>query len=127
MCVRNFESVGNRTLFCLKVIEIRQSLEISAKMSTIERPLKALPAECLCLIFASKRLHHIEAYLFPVERNPTRSVFIDSINSAPRLLGTPCLQEAPGDFGRNSWHGPSLFALLRDKRINVALGVCNFL
>src|ERR1700730_3413694 len=69
----------------------------------------------------------IEAYFFPFEWDPTGPAFIDSINRAPGLLGTTRLKKSAGDFGRNSWHGPGLFTLLRDERVNRALGVSNFL
>jgi hypothetical protein len=39
-------------LFCLKVIEIRQSLEIGAQMGAVERPFKALPTENMSLCCA---------------------------------------------------------------------------
>jgi hypothetical protein len=53
MYVRKPKSVGHGALFCLKVIEIRQSLEIGAQMGAVERPFKALPTENLCLVFVS--------------------------------------------------------------------------
>jgi hypothetical protein len=74
--------VGHGALFCLKVLEIRQSLEIGAQMGAVERPLKALPTETLCLVFASQRLHHIEVHLLPFERDPTGPVFIDGTRAA---------------------------------------------
>jgi hypothetical protein len=102
------KGVGHGALFCLNVIEIRQSLEIGAQMGAVERPLKALPTERLCLVFASQRFHHIEAYLLPFERDPTAAIFIDGIDSAPGLLSAARPQKSPSDFSRNSWDGSGL-------------------
>ena len=96
-------------------------------MSAVKHPLKAFQTERLCLVFEPQRLHHIEPHLFPLERDPTRFVFMDGMNSVPGFLGAARLQKSPGYFGRNSWHCPRIFALLRDECINVTLGVCNFL
>src|SRR5664279_6218912 len=70
-------------------------------MGAVERPLKAFPTETLRFVFA--------------------------IDRAPGLLDTTGLEKSAGNFGRNSWYGPGLFALLSDERVNIALGVSNFL
>src|SRR6516165_10415253 len=127
MHARKTRSVGHGALFSLEVLEIRQSLKIGTQMGAVERPLKALPTERLCFVFASEGLHYIEACLLPFERNPAGPFFIDGIDSAPGLLGTARLQKSPGNFGGNSWHGLCRFALLCNERIHVALGICDFL
>src|SRR5436309_15996158 len=99
MYARKCKSVGHGALFSLKVLEIRQSLKIVAQMGAIKRPLIALPSERLCLVLASQRLHHIQAYLLPFERDPTGPAFIDGIDRAPGLLGTARVEKAPSDFG----------------------------
>ena len=96
-------------------------------MGNAERSLETLPTERLCLIITSQGLHHVEAYLLPFERNPAGSFFIDGIDSAPCLIGTARLQQPLGNFGRHSRYRFGFFALLRDKRIYVALSVSNFL
>src|SRR5580704_7259518 len=96
-------------------------------MGAVERSLETPPTERLCLILAAQGLHHIEADLLPFERDPAGSIFIDSVDSVPGLLGTARVQKSPRDFGRHLWHSLGRFALLRDERINVTLGICDFL
>src|SRR5947209_16753637 len=126
MDARRFESEGHRALFGLLIFEVRKPFEVGAQMGNAKRSLKTLPTERLCLNIASQGLHHFEAYLLPFERNPTGSFFIDGIDSAPCLISTARLQQSPGNFGRHSRYRFGFFALLRDKRIHVALSVSNF-
>src|SRR5271163_1321138 len=96
-------------------------------MGAVERSLETLPTERLCLILAAQGLHHIETHLLPFEWDPSGSIFIDRVDSVPSLLGTARVQKSPGDFGRHPRHSLGRFALLRDERINVTLGICDFL
>src|SRR3954471_22895664 len=98
MDTRRFESVRNRALFGLQVFEFGKPFEVSAQMGDAERSLKTLPTERLCLNIASQGLHHFKAYLLPFERNPTRSFFIDGIDSAPCLISTGPLPTVAGQF-----------------------------
>src|SRR5262245_58547487 len=122
-----FERVGHGALFCLKIIEIRQSLKKCAQMVAVEPPFKAFPAETLRFLVAPEPFHHREAHLFPFEGNPTASAFVDSVDRATGLLQSARTEKPAGDFGRDAWHGPGFLALLRDECINVTLGIGNFL
>src|ERR1700730_12890440 len=94
--------VGHGALFCLQIIEIRQSLEKSAQMVAVEPPFKALPTKTLRIIFASQLLHHIEAHLFPFKRNPTGLAFVCGVDRCPGLLQTARIEKSTGDFRRNA-------------------------
>src|SRR5215475_14473872 len=127
MHVQESESVGHCTLFRLNVVKIRHSFEIGSQMGAVKRSLKTLPTERLCLVLAAQCLHYIEAYLLPFERDPAGPVFVDRVDRLPGFISAVRLQKSPRDFGRHYWHSLGRFALLRDERINVALGICNFL
>ncbi len=87
MYARASESVGHGALFCLNVIEIRQSLEIGAQMGAVERPLKALPAERLCPVFASQRLHHTSRHRRGLPEGILRSIGSPNARLLDEALG----------------------------------------
>src|SRR2546423_5986261 len=127
MYVCKAKSVRHGALFRLNLLEIRQSLEKGSQMIGVERSLKALPSERLCVDFASQGLHHLKAHLLPFERDPAWPIFIDGVDSTPCLFGPTRLQKTTRNFGRHPWHGLGLVALLSDEPIHIALSVCNFL
>src|SRR5262245_10285109 len=127
MDVRKAKSVRHRAFFRLDLLEIGHSLEVGAQMIAVERSLEALPSERLCVDFSSQGLHHLKAYLLPLELDPVRPIFINGVDSAPELFGTTRVQKTTHNFGRHPWHRLGLVAVLRDEPIHIALSVCNFL
>ena len=96
-------------------------------MGAVERSLETLPTERLCLVLVAQCLHYIEAYL--LHSNGIQPGLFSSIAliAFQASLARFAVQKSPRDFSRHPWHSLGRFALLRDERINVALGICNFL
>ena len=111
--------MGDGALLSLKILKVRQALEIGAQVLRVERALKAGPAKRLRLIDSSEGPENLNPGLLPFDGDPAGSVLIDAIDGGPSLLRAACSQKPLRDLNSNTRSASCLLTLLCNEGVDI--------